>query len=1159
MPIFTPKSERKAESRITASTTLQREISQQASSPSMDSALTSMGAYHYEHRSVQRRAINAEATGMPDATHSDELHAQGTYSGSLPVNIQSGIQALSGFNLDTVKVHYNSSKPAQMNALAYAQGSHIYLGQGQEKHLPHEAWHVVQQAQGRVRPTLQMKGGTLVNDDRGLETEADVMGANALAAKSDAPQIATRPPLSTAMPVVQGVFTKRNIDGEEKDAPPLEVLVAERRLQKSGASRSAFRDIRLSDKRVNLNDFMAKILPPEETTAKTRPLGPMEHIEQIVAEDPVVLIDTRFDQPVAVISRELIEAYRADLINENAQFLQEGEGNAIAQYLDVTAYVMNQVSGPLIQSNGIHYGDGEGVGFLLHIHGNHYIVIAQTHNAMEMEYIDTDGNGYFEVMPTVVDGNCLIDGLYIIKHHEHASPSNIRMLRAIADEGITDLSINAALTTIITDFAQGIHPSGVGSRTMRLIRRDPRLLKLYEDAGKERANAQRKSWRKEKPKKRSRNDSLEEAVTKYVLECNRLGEKAVRGSTLRKKLSRLWSDANQGQKLPDHKTLAKWIADKETKTGEYYGSDTESDSSDDDAPSDDDDQMLAAAYEFSADDEAVLKRLNTEITAAKTKHHVEAILRKKEYAHFVVPQYRGIAYMTNRFGKKKRHEHRKSSQLGVAVFADAVRPKDKPREEFYTTEHGIDSAAMSTAKEHQTWLAQKRKPDPFIDKSRKVGKPPRNRVFPTPFHAVQSDYSENYTKSAQTIAKYHAKIDEEQDDEAVEESALDKVYKGVPFRSHPFVSTADEAKHAARYALGNKPIEAEKEFRLRPRWHKSGKPQHPYSGKVYVSLHPLRDYLSPHAPSHVWSGRKLGALSINNDTSKEGESSFLAMLKHGRVAVEQVIRWPSLTEDKDDMEEFGISSEMRQLYRQILERAAPHSSEQKEMKSKNLGPWMEAYFVALIERRTKAEAVRRNQKLIYRGITGNFQSIPPTYMTPTQTAQKSWGAPKLEKQQESLFEKIRTGKQRYGGLTEGYFDDWPAEEVYEDLSDEEFAHDVDFDRNMVIALLIERIESIRDETLTALRHLQRNNDPAVSTAYRAAATALAHHAWLRIAANAQMLNIDNAIVGFPEIFAQEIMPIDDDQMRAAATAAHINALAKALIDLTSEAMQHYTK
>jgi hypothetical protein len=102
----------------------------------------------------------------------------------LPDTLKSGIENLSGHSMDDVKVHYNSGKPAQLNALAYAQGSDIHLAPGQERHLPHEAWHVVQQKQGRVRPTMQMKGSVGINDDAGLEKEADIMGAKALGASS---------------------------------------------------------------------------------------------------------------------------------------------------------------------------------------------------------------------------------------------------------------------------------------------------------------------------------------------------------------------------------------------------------------------------------------------------------------------------------------------------------------------------------------------------------------------------------------------------------------------------------------------------------------------------------------------------------------------------------------------------------------------------------------------------------------------------------------------------------------------------------------------------------------------------------------------------------------------------------------------------------------
>lgn len=102
-----------------------------------------------------------------------------TNSTGMPNQLKSGIEQLSGYSMDDVKVHYHSHKPAQLNAHAYAQGTDIHLASGQEKHLAHEAWHVVQQKQGRVQATKQLKGKAKINDDLTLEHEADVMGAKA--------------------------------------------------------------------------------------------------------------------------------------------------------------------------------------------------------------------------------------------------------------------------------------------------------------------------------------------------------------------------------------------------------------------------------------------------------------------------------------------------------------------------------------------------------------------------------------------------------------------------------------------------------------------------------------------------------------------------------------------------------------------------------------------------------------------------------------------------------------------------------------------------------------------------------------------------------------------------------------------------------------------
>lgn len=123
-----------------------------------------------QFKSVQEMADNN--------THTKPVQKKENNTG-LPDNLKGGIENLSGISLNDVKVHYNSDKPAQLQAHAYAQGTDIHIGPGQEKHLPHEAWHVVQQKQGRVETTRQLKDKVNLNDEVGLEKEADIMGAKA--------------------------------------------------------------------------------------------------------------------------------------------------------------------------------------------------------------------------------------------------------------------------------------------------------------------------------------------------------------------------------------------------------------------------------------------------------------------------------------------------------------------------------------------------------------------------------------------------------------------------------------------------------------------------------------------------------------------------------------------------------------------------------------------------------------------------------------------------------------------------------------------------------------------------------------------------------------------------------------------------------------------
>jgi hypothetical protein len=135
------------------------------------------GAGMEEEEPLQGAALEEEEP-LQGAGLEEEEPLQGH---GLPPALAAGVQQLAGVAVDDVRVHRGSARPAEVGAAAFAQGADIHLAPGQERHLPHEAWHVAQQRQGRVAPTTTV-AGVPVNDNPALEAEADRMGVQALAA-----------------------------------------------------------------------------------------------------------------------------------------------------------------------------------------------------------------------------------------------------------------------------------------------------------------------------------------------------------------------------------------------------------------------------------------------------------------------------------------------------------------------------------------------------------------------------------------------------------------------------------------------------------------------------------------------------------------------------------------------------------------------------------------------------------------------------------------------------------------------------------------------------------------------------------------------------------------------------------------------------------------
>ena len=111
-------------------------------------------------------------------------------STGMPGPVKSQMEGTFKQDFSDVKIHENSSKAPDVGALAYAQGKDLHFAPGQFKPettkgqelLGHELTHVVQQSEGRVKPTTEVMGMP-VNDDPKLEAEADQMGKKAAQAK----------------------------------------------------------------------------------------------------------------------------------------------------------------------------------------------------------------------------------------------------------------------------------------------------------------------------------------------------------------------------------------------------------------------------------------------------------------------------------------------------------------------------------------------------------------------------------------------------------------------------------------------------------------------------------------------------------------------------------------------------------------------------------------------------------------------------------------------------------------------------------------------------------------------------------------------------------------------------------------------------------------
>lgn len=308
-----------------------------------------------------------------------------------------------------------------------------------------------------------------------------------------------------------------------------------------------------------------------------------------------------------------------------------------------------------------------------------------------------------------------------------------------------------------------------------------------------------------------------------------------------------------------------------------------------------------------------------------------ALAQQAVRSRFVVAQYRGLFYGRNSFDQRSRARHRDLDETNQPVFSSAALAEGRfgAAGYYYLSGAGrpADLAAYqrlvaSEAERIRTVLLQQRQQaaDPRVRGA--VGRNTANFQPQSLADIGTHLYSQDYDAYHQALADYQRRRQGEPS------APLDPLFAGLPNSSNPKVSTGDVPTHAARYAYGLKPYAGHEDQILDPDYDRKGKPRHPYSGKIYVSVHPLTDY-DEQGPQQLVDLQRQHRINIAQVILPEHEAQFEALIPAGRIKAHFKAKFLNFNRPYKPVfaEKYGLSEALFADFKQALEQTDPGSDE----------------------------------------------------------------------------------------------------------------------------------------------------------------------------------------------------------------------------------------
>ena len=361
-----------------------------------------------------------------------------------------------------------------------------------------------------------------------------------------------------------------------------------------------------------------------------------------------------------------------------------------------------------------------------------------------------------------------------------------------------------------------------------------------------------------------------------------------------------------------------------------------------------------------------LKMLNELIKKGMSVEEANSEIIKKYRINFYIAQYRGIHYMTTHFGQSARRFHRDLDEIGKSQYSQSVlfgASQMNSINEIYKKQKDMDDAEKRNFSLNiEKWAYAVKHMMLKIGNNIPFGynKEQKSFLYNNVGDFLQDIYSKSYNLFAEFL----------QNKDFLRSHLLN------PYS--PYVSTGDVPYHALKYAYGIKPYKGYEDNRLRPRWKNSGKAERPYSGKVYLSIHPLSDY-GVEGPNRVNQINRSGRIKINQEILHELETSFLGYLPEDRVIYHYTAKYPSFsgTYKKIYYEKYGLNESIYNLFKQAFSKVKPHTPGMTNFK-KILGEWLCAYHEVRLIEKARQSIEQKNGILIYRNEEGVFQFNAPS-------------------------------------------------------------------------------------------------------------------------------------------------------------------------------------